>query len=331
MKLLLTGGSGFIGTNAVGHFLARGFEVMNLDVQPPLDARHGPQWRKVDIMDAAALRAAFADFHPQAVIHLAARAECDENTTVETGYRMNTEGTHHVLDAIRGTPSVERAIVVSSQFVCGPDHPPQGDEDFEPVTVYGQSKVITEQLTRVAGLECCWTLVRPTNIWGPWHRRYTQEFWRVAEKGWYLHPGGAPVTRCYGFVGNLVAHLEAILIGERSRVDRQVFYLSDPADDIYGWANAFCRGLSGKPARRVARPVLKMLGLTGDVISKITGKPFYITSSRVRSMTSDYVVPEVIERTISVLGEPRYSLEEGVTQTLAWLKSRSATNPAGDS
>ena len=324
MKILLTGGSGFIGTNAVQHFLDRGVTILNLDKHTPFNAIHHPYWKKTDIMDAPALAEAFRDFQPDAVIHLAARAECDENTTMETGYQMNTEGAQNVLDAIQATPSVKRAIMISSQFVCGPDHPPQHDEDFHPVTVYGQSKVITEQLTRAANLECCWTLVRPTNIWGPWHQRYTREFWKVAAKGWYVHPGGKPVMRCYGYVGNLVAHLEAILEAEPQAVNGQVFYLSDPPADIYQWASAFCMGLRGQPARRVARPVLKLLGVVGDMISTLSGKPFYITSGRVNSMTSDYLVPGAIEKTISVLGAPRHSLHQGVATTLEWLRSGAA-------
>jgi hypothetical protein len=130
--------------------------------------------------------------------------------------------------------------------------------------------------------------------------------------------------RCYGYVGNLVAHLEAILQAESQAVHRQVFYLSDPPADIYQWANAFCMGLRGQPARRVARPILKLLGVAGDVISNLSGKPFYITSGRVNSMTSDYLVPGAVEKTLSVLGAPRHSLEEGVATTLAWLQSGAA-------
>lgn len=322
MKLLLTGASGFIGTNTVQYFIDQGVEILNLDLQAPHNSSHLPYWKEVDILDRAALITAFQEFEPSAVIHLAARAECDESTTVEVGYRMNTDGTQYVLEAIKATPSISRVIIVSSQFVCGPDHPPEHDESFHPVTIYGQSKVVTEKLTRGASLDCVWTIVRPTNIWGPWHQRYTREFWRVAAKGWYVHPGGEPVTRCYGYVGNLVNHLEAILTLPKEKVNGQVFYLSDLSADIYQWANAFCISLRGQKARRIPRLVLKTLGMAGDLISSITGKPFYITSGRVRSMTSNYVVPGVIEKTISVLGPPRYTLDEGVAHTTAWLRSQ---------
>lgn len=320
MKILVTGGSGFIGTNVMGYFLSKGHDVLNVDEQSPLDSSQAGSWEKLSILDVGKIREVFQRFHPDVVLHLAARADCDENTTVEEGYRANTDGTKNVLDAIRATPSVKRAIITSSQFVCGPEHPPRNDEDYHPVTVYGRSKVITEQLTREAKLDCCWTLVRPTNIWGPWHQRYIKEFWRIVAKGLYVHPGGDAVIRCYGYVGNLVHYLEKIVEADPELVHEQVFYLSDPADDIYAWANAFSLALSGRPARKVARPILSALGKIGDVISGFTGKPFYITSSRYRSMTSDYLVPGAIEHTIAVLGKPPFTLEEGVKNTMSWIQ-----------
>lgn len=321
MKVLITGGSGFIGTNTVQFFSDAGHTVLNLDTCPPLNSDHMPFWQEADILDANGIIDSFASFRPEAVIHLAARAECDENTTVEDGYRANTEGTRHVLEAIKVTPGIQRVIITSSQFVCGPGYSPQHDCDFHPVTVYGQSKVITENLTREAKLPCTWTLIRPTNIWGPWHQRYVREFWRIAAKGLYIHPAGKPVVRCYGYVGNLVQYLDRILQAPPGLVHQQVFYLSDPADDIYTWANAFCLGLHGKPARRVPRPILWVLGQLGDLISFATRKPFYITSSRYRSMTSDYLVPGAVEKTIAALGPPPIPLDAAVRQTVEWLDS----------
>jgi nucleoside-diphosphate-sugar epimerase len=318
MKILLTGASGFIGTNAVEMFTAGGDTVLNLDLHPPLNPAQQVFWRQTDILDAPALAAAFAEFAPAAVIHMAARADCDENTTVEEGYRVNTDGTRNVLAAIKATPSIQRVIVTSSQFVCGPGYPPKHDEDFHPVTVYGQSKVITEQLTRAAALPCVWAIVRPTNIWGPWHERYQREFWRVVAKGWYVHPGGAPVVRCYGYVGNVLRQMRRILDEPAAHVNGQVFYLGDPPGDIARWANAFSLALRGRKVRKVPRPVLAAAGTLGDAITRITGRQFYLTSSRYRSMTSDYVVN--MDKTFLLLGQPPISLEQGVAETVAWLR-----------
>ena len=155
MKILVTGGSGFIGTSVVEALSREGNTILNYSLHAPLNSEQMQYWRAGDILDPEATAAVFREFQPDRVLHLAARAECDENTTVETGYRVNTEGTRNILDAIRSTPSVERTIITSSQFVCAPGRLPKDDTDYFPETVYGQSKVITEKLTRAADLPTC--------------------------------------------------------------------------------------------------------------------------------------------------------------------------------
>jgi nucleoside-diphosphate-sugar epimerase len=329
MKILITGGSGFIGTHVVSRLLAKGHDVLNVSHQPPHETDHLALWRDVDILNAELLQRTIGEFQPEHVMHLAARTEMDERTTAETGFRANTQGTRNFLATVQASPSIRRMLICSSQFVCGPGRFPLHDEDYFPATVYGESKVITEQETRRADLKCEWVMVRPTNIWGPWHPRYPQEFWRIARRGLYVHPGGKPVVRCYGYVGNVADQMVALLEQPAEKIDRQTFYVGDPADDIYHWANAFCRALRGQPARKVPRPILRAAGLAGDLITALTGKPFYITSSRYRSMVTDYVTP--MDKTYTVLGQPKISLLQGVDETVSWLLTQpeyqSATPP----
>ena len=320
MKILITGGSGFIGTHVVNRLLAKGHIVLNLSLHAPHEEAHQPFWREIDILDADLLRQTMTEFAPDQVMHLAARTEMDEKTTAETGFRANTQGTRNFLSAVQATPSIRRMLMCSSQFVCGPGRLPVHDEDYFPATVYGQSKVITEQETRRADLHCEWVMVRPTNVWGPWHPRYPQEFWRIAQKGLYVHPGGQPVVRCYGYVGNVADQMVGFLEQPAAKIDRQTFYVGDPPADIYHWADAFCRALRNQPARKVPRPILRAAGLAGDLITALTGKSFYITSSRYRSMVTDYITP--MDKTYTVLGPPKFSLQEGVDETLTWLRTQ---------
>ena len=61
-------------------------------------------------------------------------------------------------------------------------------------------------------------------------------------------------------------------------------------------------------------------GVAGDSITALPGKPLYITSSRHRSMVTDYVTP--MDKTYAVLGSPRISLQQGVEETVAWLRTQ---------
>jgi len=317
MKLLLTGGSGFIGTNLIDWFQGSEHQILNLDLNPPQNPKHLKSWSPCNILEAADLTQKVHSFLPSHVLHLAGRTDCDETTTVESGYRDNTIGTANFLQAIRGCPSIQRAIITSSQYVCGPGYQPDSDEDYLPATVYGASKVITEKLTRAASLPFTWTLIRPTNVWGPWHSRYEQEFWRLARRGWYFHPGGTPVRRAYAYVGNIAHQIEQIFTLPEAQVHKKAFYVGDATDDIWNWAAGFCRALHGRNPPRIPRSILKLLGRTGDLISLTAGHRFYIDSTRVKSMTTDY--PIDMTETFRVLGRGPFSLEEGIQKTALWL------------
>lgn len=327
MRIFITGASGFIGTNAVDIFSGQSHDILNYSLDAPLKSAQDRFWRKGDIMDAGVLRQTFEEFRPEWVLHLAARAECDENATVETGYRVNTEGTQNVLDAIRATPSAQRVIITSSQFVCAPGPLPKNDTDYFPETTYGQSKVITEQLTRKANLPVCWTIVRPTNIWGPWHMRYRREFWRVVERGLYVHPGRQPVIRCYGYVKNIVHQMQQILEAPADTVRGKTLYLGDPPINLLDYAEGFSKALNSRSVRVVPRLLMRTLAVLGDIPTKVTGRPFLINSSRFRSMITDYQTP--MEKTFELLGDNPYSLEEGIQETVEWLKTSRDVGAAG--
>src|SRR5690606_31724148 len=204
----------------------QGVPLVNVDWSPPLDPGQRGFWRDVDIMDRAALEKVFGEFEPTHVVHLAARTDTDEKVDVGA-YLQHHEGSRILLDVIKGCPSVERVIVTSTQFVCEAGYQPKDDLDFKPFTIYGESKRLTEMVTREAGLSCAWTIIRPTTIWGPWSLRYRDVMFKVMRKGLYFHPGKGEVIRSYGYVGNVVWQIDRILNAPKSTIDRKVFYVGD--------------------------------------------------------------------------------------------------------
>lgn len=290
MKILITGGSGFIGSYFVDELQKKHVhEIINVDISEPLIEEHKRFWRHCDILDKKKLIEILQTFQPEYVVHLAARTDTETENVLDD-YKVNTEGTANVLDVVKQCNSIKRVIITSTQFVHQYKGTPKNDEDFEPHTVYGESKVITEKLTRTANLNCCWTIVRPTNIWGPRHPRYSTEFWYILKKGRYIHPGKKPVIRSYGYVGNVVDQIAKILLQEKEKINKQVFYVGDEPINLYDWANGFSLALNKKSVTVVPRLVVRTLAFIGDLL-RIFRVKFPITSSRYKSMTHCNTAP----------------------------------------
>ncbi len=314
MRLLVTGGSGFIGTNLMEVYIPLGIPLVNIDGNPPLNKDQAPFWKELDLMDPDQLQKAFEEFKPTHVVHLAARTDTDEKTDVDA-YRQNHEGTRILLEVVKKFAAIERVIVTSTQFVCEAGYQPKHDQDYKPFTVYGESKRLTEQITRNAGLHCPWTIIRPTTIWGPYSLRYRDVMFKVMRKGLYFHPGRGKVVRSYGYVGNVAWQIQQMLAAPKDKIDGQVYYVGDRPLDLKVWVEAVSMELLGKPVRYIPTWLIKTIALGGDVL-KFIGIPFPITSGRFRSMTSDYITD--MDKTITAFGEAPYSMEQGVKEIVNW-------------
>jgi nucleoside-diphosphate-sugar epimerase len=319
MRILVTGGSGFIGTHLVENLLADRHEVRNLDIAPPKLSHSRSCWIEGDVTDDDAVMRLVESFFPQVIYHLAARTDM-EGDHVED-YAVNYEGTQQLLDAACAQPSVERFILVSTQFVHQqPNSRPQHDTDFAPHTLYGESKVRAERaLHAIADPNFAWAIARPTNIWGAWHPRYPLEAWRVIRKGLYVHPGRQPVIRSYGYVKNVVYQLRGMLEAPRDVINGKVFYVGDEAIDVFDWVEGFSQRLNGRGVRVVPRAFVHILALVGDG-AKTIGIRFPITRSRFHSMTTDNEVS--IQATTDAFGRPPHSLADGITETVTWLREQ---------
>jgi len=318
MRVLVTGGSGFIGINLVTSLLARGEEVLNIDSAAPPEPAHAPYWRKVDIRDRQGVAAAVRDFQPTHIVHLAALATFE--ATREELHACNVDGTVNVLDAALAHAPAARILVTSTQYVNGPGATCDDDREFHTVNDYGRSKADAEVATRqdkYAVLD--WIITRPTNIWGAFHPRFPIEIWKYIRRGFYLHPGHDPILRAYGYVGNVVRQMMILFEAPDSRVRHRVFYLTDPNIDSYELLNQFSLKLRGRPLPRLPYSLLKPLARVGDAM-KTLGLKAPFRSDRLHRMTTSHTAR--YETLWAEFGYRPTSLAEAVDETIAWLKSR---------
>ncbi|WP_417625772.1 dTDP-glucose 4,6-dehydratase [Pararhodobacter aggregans] len=192
MKLLITGGAGFIGSAVVRLAIARGHEVVNLDaltyaacLDNVASVADNPRYafERIDIRDRAAVEGCFARHRPDAVMHLAAESHVDRSIDGPADFiETNIVGTFTLLEAARGywlgqgRPAGFRFHHISTDEVFGslPADPAAKfteDTAYDPRSPYSASKAGSDHLVRAwhetYGLPV--VLTNCSNNYGPFH------------------------------------------------------------------------------------------------------------------------------------------------------------------
>jgi GlcNAc-P-P-Und epimerase len=316
-RILVTGGSGFIGTNLVDALLKDGAEVLNVDIAPPRNVSHHRVWSQVEILERDVLAATFQSFQPDIIYHLAARTDLDGDSV--DAYKANTVGVRNVLQSAADLPNLKRIVLASSMLVCELGYIPAHEQDYKPSTFYGESKAIGEKIVRLeAHSSTSWTIIRPTSIWGPWFSTPYRDFFDLVRRGRYLHPRGAGIERSYGFVSNAVAQIQALANAAESSVRGRVFYIADYEPiRIKEWAGMISRELGNGPIRELPASMFWLAARMGDLLRSAGFRNVPIYSFRLENMlTSSVFDLSEVER---LCGPLPYDLEQGVRETVGWL------------
>ncbi len=192
MKLLITGGAGFIGSAVVRQAIAQAHSVVNLDaltyaacLDNVASVADHPAYRfeQADIRDRAALDRIFRDHTPDAVMHLAAESHVDRSIDGPGDFiETNITGTYNMLEAARGywgmqgRPETFRFHHISTDEVFGslPEDPSVMFTEttaYDPRSPYSASKAASDHLVRAwyhtYGLPVVMT--NCSNNYGPYH------------------------------------------------------------------------------------------------------------------------------------------------------------------
>jgi nucleoside-diphosphate-sugar epimerase len=232
-RILITGGSGFIGHALVQRLARRedDIEVVAADLEAPvLPPAAGPEAARVaqrrreqvaeladtavlDLRDRTAVTALVDELSPTVVVQLGAVPAADSaERDPELARQVNVGGLQNMLAAVSGRDV--RLVFISSSFVYGDFETPVVDErhPLRPKGVYGQTKFEGEQLVRSAGAlgDVQGVIVRPSAVYGPYdtNRRVVQAMLEQARAG---QPGtirGADGVLDFTYVDDLAAGLE---------------------------------------------------------------------------------------------------------------------------
>ena len=231
-RILVTGGLGFIGAAFVRSLVARGADVLNVD----LDTYAGDARRleaievRTEHADVASERmdSIVGDFAPRAIVHLAAESHVTRSESdPDVFFTTNVDGTRRVLDAAL-THDVERVVHISTDEVYGPalEHPFR-EEDKAPgegnaTSAYARSKALADDLAASYADRLDVVIVRPTNCFGPWqHPEKAIPRWTTRALSGELLPvwGDGGYVRDWMHVDDVCRAIQSVLDrGERGGV-----------------------------------------------------------------------------------------------------------------
>ncbi len=165
-KVLVTGGSGFLGINLIRHLLAQGMsDIRSLDLADfDYPEKDRVEILKGDIRDTALLAKAMEGV--RFVVHTAAALPLYSERDIVT---TDVDGTRHLLEAARKA-GVERFVMISSTAVYGiPDHHPLLEDDqMIGVGPYGRAKIAAEaECLKFRAQGMCVPIIRPKSFIGP--------------------------------------------------------------------------------------------------------------------------------------------------------------------
>ena len=310
MKILVTGGAGFIGSNCIRHVLGlpEGYKVINFDNLTyagnlsNLDSvSTNPRYRfiKADICDAAAVEAAMTGC--DAIIHFAAESHVDRSISdPSASIETNVKGTFVLLQVARKL-GIKRFVHISTDEVYGDVPAPlRAREDFplKPSSPYSSSKAAADLLigSYVRTYEFPALIVRPSNSYGP--SQFPEKFLPLMitnalnDKLLPIYGDGSH-QRTWLHVDDTCRGILAIL--ERGRVG-----------EIYNLG-----GIDTEENLSMARRLLLLMDKPESLLTHVEDRPGHD-----RRYALDC---EKIDRELG--WKPQIPLDEGLRRTVTWYKT----------
>lgn len=321
-RVLVTGGTGFVGSHLVERLLQRGYTVTCL-VRDPDRLR----WLtgldinlvKGDCSLPESLIPAVQNV--SVVIHAAGLTKAKR---ARDYYEVNHVGTRNILEAcVRHNPGIEKFILISSLAAAGPstDGRPVTDADApRPVSDYGKSKLFGENEALGNKDRLPVAILRPSAVYGP-RDRDMFELFRWATRGLTLEIAGGDrfISPC--FVQDLVT---AILLAVRKKtVSGSIYFVAE--NRAYSWSE-FRQALlttGGVKARniKVPYPVAYLIGLFSEFGSLFTSRPSLTNRQKIDEAVQRYWTCDLgkIEKELGFI--PEFPLSKGLEITWQWYRN----------
>lgn len=311
MHILITGGSGFIGTRLIENLLKEGHTIKIYDKN--ISKTYPELMVQNDVRDVDALSDACKGI--DLIYNLA--AEHADNVTPLSLYKdVNVDGAQNVVDAAKANGI--KNIIFTSSVAVYPLDAGESDESLEPAPFneYGITKLAAEKVFlkwQDENSDNSLFIVRPAAVFGETNRGNIYNLLKQIHSGKFVNIGKGDNKKSIGYVGNIAAFL-ATLATQKTTID--IYNYTDKPDMTARQMADYIQKELGRESKIPTVPyfVGLMGGYAFDLLSKITGKKFPVSSIRIKKFTADTSI-DTTKLENSGFKRP-YTLQEGFTRTI---------------
>lgn len=314
MKILILGGSGFIGKNLIKYYLCDNSNfLVSIDlIDLELNSDNLRNY-VFDLKDFSRLEEIILDFVPDLIINTAAK--CDlEGRNIED-YSINYELPSKLIDIINSNSKIDPIVIFfSTMLVYKVGFSEESNVGYNPSTPYGKSKLLMEELIKKHN-NFKWIIVRPTSIWGPGFSTYKNFFFAVKNK-WFFKIKNSKPKKSYGFVLNIIYQVDSIAKSKYSI--GKVFYLGDYEPMIINdWSDLIADEWGVRRPFAINKNILYVISLIGSVLNKF-GIKFPLTLFRYNNMITENFIDKNLTK--QICPKLPYAKNEAVKLTINYLK-----------
>ncbi len=310
MRILITGGSGFIGTVLVGNLKNEGHDVVIYDKVK--SSKFPDDCIVADVRDHDKLKQSLKDI--DVIYHLAAEHR-DDVTPISLYYDVNVGGAKNLIEAA-SLNQVKKIIFTSSVAVYALNsNDPNEESPVKPFNDYGKSKYEAERLFNdwlAKNKEHSLIMLRFSVVFGENNRGNVYNLINTINQGMFYMVGKGENKKSMSYVQNIADFLVYSLT-----IKNGVYNYADKPDLYTNELISFIRKDLGKESKtKIYIPYIFGLfaGFCFDVLANITKKKFPISVIRVKKFCATTTVDaEKVKQ--SGFG-PKHSLEEGIKRTI---------------
>lgn len=314
--ILLTGGSGFIGSHF--HNYLDQSRLINMDLVAPAFTNNAV-FTQGDIRVREQVQSVMQGKNITTIISLAAKHH-DFGVGHDEYFDTNEEGTE-VLCAAASENNIKEIVFFSSVAVYGVRDVVSNEElEPSPDSPYGASKLAGEKvLARWASEDPARKvlIIRPTVVFGPGNFANMKNLISQIDSGFYCHVGRGNNIKSIAYVENVVG--ATLFLMNKLAPGVSVYNYADEPQLTTREIGEHIAGFLGKRiAFTLPMSMAVLFGLPFDLLIKLTGKNLPVSSARIRKLgTQTY---HSAKRIFSEGFKPRYSSVDGLEKMVEWYK-----------